>query len=170
MDLKKEIRDIPDFPKEGVIFKDITPLLKNPAAFKYAIDAIANHYAEEMVDLVLGAEARGFIIGGALAYRLNAGFIPARKPGKLPHNVTSAEYALEYGMDSLEMHQDAINQGDKILVVDDVLATGGTASAKVELVKKLGGEVVGIAFLIELTFLNGRHKLEGHDIFSLIQY
>lgn len=170
MDLKKEIRDIPDFPKEGVIFKDITPLLKNPAAFKYAIDAIANHYAEEMVDLVLGAEARGFIIGGALAYRLNAGFIPARKPGKLPHNVTSAEYALEYGMDSLEMHQDAINQGDKILVVDDVLATGGTASAKVELVKKLGGEVVGIAFLIELTFLNGRHKLEGHDVFSLIQY
>lgn len=170
MDLKKEIRDIPDFPKEGVIFKDITPLLKNPAAFKYAIDAIANHYAEEMVDLVLGAEARGFIIGGALAYRLNAGFIPARKPGKLPHNVTSAEYALEYGMDSLEMHQDAINQGDKILVVDDVLATGGTASAKVELAKKLGGEVVGIAFLIELTFLNGRHKLEGHDVFSLIQY
>lgn len=170
MDLKKEIRDIPDFPKEGVIFKDITPLLKNPAALKYAIDAIANHYAEEMVDLVLGAEARGFIIGGALAYRLNAGFIPARKPGKLPHNVTSAEYALEYGMDSLEMHQDAINQGDKILVVDDVLATGGTASAKVELVKKLGGEVVGIAFLIELTFLNGRHKLEGHDVFSLIQY
>ena len=170
MDLKKEIRDIPDFPKEGVIFKDITPLLKNPAALKYAIDAIANHYVEEMVDLVLGAEARGFIIGGALAYRLNAGFIPARKPGKLPHNVTSAEYALEYGMDSLEMHRDAINQGDKILVVDDVLATGGTASAKVELVKKLGGEVVGIAFLIELTFLNGRHKLEGHDVFSLIQY
>lgn len=170
MDLKQCIRDIPDFPKEGIIFKDITPLLKDPAAFKYAVDAMASHFAESMVDLVLGAEARGFILAGALAYRLNAGFIPARKPGKLPHHVTSAEYELEYGVDSLEMHQDAISPGDRVLVVDDVLATGGTASAKIKLVEKLGGTVVGVAFLIELSFLQGRHRLGQHEIFSLITF
>ncbi|MBI4744859.1 MAG: adenine phosphoribosyltransferase [Actinobacteria bacterium] len=170
MDLKKIIRDIPDFPKKGIIFKDITPLLQDPASFKCAIDTIASRYENDSVDIVLGAEARGFILGGAIAYRLNAGFVPARKPGKLPHHVTKAEYALEYGVDTLEMHQDAIKPGEKVLIVDDVLATGGTASAKVNLVEKLGGEVVGVAFLIELTFLEGRKKLDNHNIFSLIQY
>ena len=170
MDLKTKIRDIPDFPKQGVVFKDITPLLQDADAFCFAIDSIAEHYSVDGVDLVLGAEARGFIIGGALAYSLKAGFIPARKPGKLPHEVTKAEYELEYGMDSLEMHLDAIEPGDKVLVVDDVLATGGTASAKVDLVEQLGGKVVGIAFLIELAFLQGRQKLGNHDVFSLIKY
>jgi adenine phosphoribosyltransferase len=170
MDLKKIIRDIPDFPKKGIIFKDITPLLQNPASFKYAIDSIASHYDKDSVDIVLGAEARGFIFGGALAYRMDAGFVPARKPGKLPHHVTKAEYALEYGIDTLEMHKDAIAPGEKVLIADDVLATGGTASAKISLVEKLGGEVVGVAFLIELTFLDGRNKLGNHNIFSLIQY
>lgn len=170
MDLRQVIRDIPDFPKEGIIFKDITPLLKDPASFKYAIDSIANHHSDSMVDLVLGAEARGFIIAGALAYRLNAGFIPARKPGKLPHEVTTAEYELEYGMDSLEMHKDAILAGDRVLIVDDVLATGGTAAAKINLVEGLGGIVVGTAFLIELTFLGGRSRLGDKDVLSLVQY
>lgn len=170
MDLKIKIRDIPDFPKPGIGFKDITPLLQDAEAFRYAIDSIAKHYSNDGVDLILGAEARGFIVGGALAYRLKAGFIPARKPGKLPHHVTKAEYELEYGMDTLEMHMDAIKPGDRVLVVDDVLATGGTASAKVDLVEQLGGKVVGVAFLIELSFLNGRSKLGNHDVFSLIQY
>lgn len=170
MDLRTKIRDIPDFPKPGIGFKDITPLLQDAEAFRYAVDSIAKHYSDDSVNLILGAEARGFIIGGALAYRLKAGFIPARKPGKLPHHVTKAEYELEYGMDILEMHMDAIKPGDRVLVVDDVLATGGTASAKVDLVEQLGGKVVGIAFLIELSFLNGRSKLGNHDVFSLIQY
>lgn len=170
MDLRVFIRDIPDFPKPGIVFKDITPLLQDPKAFRHAIDTFAKRYGKEKIDLVLGAEARGFIIGGALAYKLNAGFIPARKPGKLPHQTTKAEYELEYGMDSLEMHMDAIKPGEKVLVVDDVLATGGTASAKVDLVEQLGGKVVGVAFLIELTFLNGRSKLGNHDVFALIQY
>ena len=168
--LKTKIRDIPDFPKPGVLFRDITPLLADPACLRYAVDAIADHYQGERIDLVLGAEARGFILGAAIAYRLGAGFIPARKPGKLPHKVTSAEYALEYGTDSLEMHQDAVTPGHSVLIVDDVLATGGTASAKIELVNKLGGCVAGVAFLIELSFLNGRERLSGQDVFSLITY
>ncbi|MDI6891619.1 MAG: adenine phosphoribosyltransferase [Actinomycetota bacterium] len=170
MGLRGKIRDIPDFPKKGIVFKDITPLLRDKDAFREAIDALARRYEGDSVDVILGAEARGFVIGGALAYKLGVGFVPARKPGKLPHNVTKAEYELEYGMDSLEMHQDAIEPGDKVLIVDDVLATGGTASAKVDLVEKMGGKVAGVAFLIELTFLNGREKLKGYDVFSLIQY
>lgn len=170
MDLKAYVRDIPDWPKEGVMFRDITPLLADPKSFKYAIDAIADHYKGEQIDAILGAEARGFILASALAYVLDCGFIPARKPGKLPYNTCKAQYELEYGFDSLEMHEDAIKKGQNILVVDDVIATGGTAAAKIELVELLGGNVVGIAFLIELLFLNGRAKLNGHDIFSLITY
>jgi len=170
IDLKSFIRDIPDFPKKGIVFKDITPLLANKDAFKAAIDSLADLLSGLKVDLVLGAEARGFIVGSALAYRLGAGFIPARKPGKLPYTVASALYELEYGQDALEVHEDAIAAGQKVLIVDDVLATGGTASAKAELVEKLGGEVVGLAFLIELSFLQGRQKLKGYNIQSLITY
>lgn len=168
-ELQKKIRDVPDFPKKGIVFKDITPLLADPQAFSSAIDLIAENYKDKKVDLVLGAEARGFIIGGALAYKLSVGFIPARKPGKLPFSVTSVKYALEYGFDSLEMHDDAITKGHNVLIVDDVLATGGTAAAKVDLVRKIGGNIVGAAFLIELTFLNGAQKIDT-DIFSLIKY
>ena len=159
MDLSPYIRDIPDFPQEGVMFKDITPLLGDPVAFHESIDQIAAEYVDAGVTKVLGAEARGFIFGGALAYKLGAGFVPARKPGKLPWKTTKADYALEYGVDSLEMHLDAIEPRDKVVIVDDVLATGGTAAAKAELVKNNGGEVVGFAFLIELDFLGGRAKL-----------
>ncbi|NCO65038.1 MAG: adenine phosphoribosyltransferase [Candidatus Aquicultor secundus] len=170
MDLKTYVRDIPDWPKEGVMFRDITPLLGNKESFKYAIDSIADHYKDKNIDIVLGAEARGFILASALAYRLGCGFVPARKPGKLPYNTLSAEYELEYGVDSLEMHEDAIKPSERVLVVDDVIATGGTAAAKVKLVEQLGGTIVGVAFLIELSFLNGRSKLEGQDVFSLITY
>jgi adenine phosphoribosyltransferase len=170
MDLRAFVRDIPDWPKEGVIFKDITPLLGNSQSFKYAIDMIADHFKDREIDAVLGAEARGFILASALAYKLGCGFIPARKPGKLPYNTLRAEYELEYGLDSLEMHEDAVKPNEKILVVDDVIATGGTAAAKVQLVEQLGGVVAGIAFLIELSFLNGRSKLSDYEIFSLITY
>lgn len=170
MDLKTYVRDIPDWPKEGTIFRDITPLLGNKESFKHAIDAIADHYKDMNIDIVLGAESRGFIFASALAYSLGCGFVPARKPGKLPLKTLSAQYELEYGVDSLEMHEDAIKPNERILVVDDVIATGGTAAAKVKLVEQLGGKVVGIAFLIELGYLNGRSKLEGYDIFSLITY
>lgn len=169
-DLKAKIRDIPDFPKQGIIFKDITPLLADAEAFKNAIDLMAHGFEDKNVDLVLGAEARGFIFAAPLAYKLDAGFIPARKPGKLPYSVTKAEYALEYGVDSLEMHDDAIARGHRVLIVDDVLATGGTAAAKAQLVENMGGTVVGLAFLIELTFLNGREKLQNYELQSLIQY
>lgn len=169
-DLRELIRDIPDWPKEGIVFKDITPLLKDAGSFAKAIDDLAAHYEGKKIDLVLGAEARGFIIGGALAYKLGCGFVPARKPGKLPRDTTSAEYELEYGTDSLEIHTDGVFPRAKVLIVDDVLATGGTASAKARLVEHLGGEVAGLAFLIELTFLNGRRKLEGYDVFALIEY
>lgn len=168
--LRSRIRDVPDFPKPGIVFKDITPLLADPQAFRHAIDTIADHYDEAKVDLVLGAEARGFILAGALAYRLNAGFVPARKPGKLPHQTAKAEYELEYGMDSLEIHTDAVLPGYNVLIVDDVLATGGTASAKIDLVERHEGTVAGLAFLIELTFLGGRAKLNGQNVFSLISY
>ncbi len=168
MDLEQYIRDIPDFPKEGIIFKDITPLLASPEGFRGAIDTIAEEFADAGITKVLGAEARGFIFGGALAYKLGAGFVPARKPGKLPGKTTSAEYALEYGTDTLEIHEDAMGPGDRVLIIDDVLATGGTAAAKAMLVKIAGAETTGFAFLIELDFLNGREKLGDKKIVSLI--
>jgi adenine phosphoribosyltransferase len=168
LDLEQYIRDIPDFPKEGIIFKDITPLLASPEGFRGAIDTIAEEFADAGITKVLGAEARGFIFGGALAYKLGAGFVPARKPGKLPGKTTSAEYALEYGTDTLEIHEDAMGPGDRVLIIDDVLATGGTAAAKAMLVKIAGAETTGFAFLIELDFLNGREKLGDKKIVSLI--
>jgi len=170
VDLASKIRDIPDFPKQGIVFKDIMPLLADAEAFRATIDRLAEFAAPRRPDLVLGAEARGFMLGGALAYKLGCGFVAARKPGKLPWETVSAEYALEYGVDSLELHADAIRSGARVLVHDDLLATGGTARAKVELVEQLGGEVVGLAFVIELAFLNGREKLEGYDVHSLVQY
>ncbi len=168
MNLESYIRDIPNFPKDGIVFKDITPLLASPDGFRQAIDTIAEEFADDGITKVLGAEARGFIFGGALAYKLGAGFVPARKPGKLPWQTTKAEYALEYGTDSLEMHLDAIGEGDVVLIVDDVLATGGTAAAKAQLVASTGALVVGLAFLIELDFLCGRSKLGDAKIVSLI--
>ncbi|GAB4283210.1 MAG: adenine phosphoribosyltransferase [Coriobacteriia bacterium] len=168
MELSSYIRDIPDFPKKGVVFKDITPLLASPEGFRDAIDVIADEFAGQGVTKVLGAEARGFIFGGALAYRLGAGFVPARKPGKLPWETTRAEYELEYGTDALEVHADAMGPGDRVLIVDDVLATGGTAAAKHRLVETTGAETVGFAFLIELDFLGGREKLPQRPIVSLI--
>lgn len=168
MELDRFIRDVPDFPKEGIVFKDITPLLAAPDGFHGAVDAIVGAYDGDGVTKILGAEARGFIFGGAVAYCLGAGFVPARKPGKLPWQTRSAEYELEYGTDSLEVHLDAIEPGDRVLIVDDVLATGGTASAKAELVRSSGGIVAGYAFLIELDFLGGREKLGDEKVFSLI--
>ena len=168
MNLDEYIRDIPDFPEEGIMFKDITPLLAEPGAFKQAVDVLAEAYADAGITKVLGAEARGFIFGGALAYTLGAGFVPARKPGKLPWDTTSAEYALEYGTDTLEMHMDAIHEDDVVLIVDDVLATGGTAAAKAQLATTPGAQLAGFAFLIELDFLNGRQKLGDAKVVSLI--
>jgi adenine phosphoribosyltransferase len=168
--LKEHIRDIPDFPKPGVVFKDITPLLSSITAFRHVTHAIADHYAGTTVHKVLAIEARGFIIGAPVAYRLGAGFVPCRKAGKLPWQVEKEEYILEYGTDLLEIHQDAVVPGERVLVVDDVLATGGTASAAVRLVERLGGVVVGLGFVIELAFLGGRSKLEGRDIVSLLTY
>lgn len=168
LDLESFIRDIPDWPKPGVMFKDITPLLADADAFKEAIDRLAEGYEGAGVTKVMGAEARGFILGGALAYRLGAGFVPARKPGKLPWNTTSASYELEYGTDTLEMHEDAITPADRVLIIDDVLATGGTAHAKAELVESTGATVAGFAFLMELDFLRGREKLGDAKIVTLI--
>ena len=170
VDLESRIRDIPDFPKAGIVFKDIMPLLADPQAFRAAVEGLAEFARPRNPDLVMGAEARGFILGGALALELGCGFVAARKPGKLPWETVSAEYELEYGTDSLELHADAIEKGARVLIHDDLLATGGTAHAKVELVEKLGGEVVGIAFVIELAFLHGRDRLEGYDVHSLITY
>lgn len=167
MNLEQYIRDIRDFPKEGIVFKDITPLLASPEGFRGAIDTIADEYDDAGVTKVLGAEARGFIFGGALAYKLGAGFVPARKPGKLPSATTAHTYELEYGTDSLEVHTDAFGPQDRVLIVDDVLATGGTAAAKAALVRQMGATVVGFAFLIELDFLGGRDKLGTTDIVSL---
>ena len=169
-DLQSKIRDIPDFPKPGIVFKDIMPLLADPESFRATVEALAEFAEPRRPDIILGAEARGFLLGPALAQALGAGFVLARKPGKLPHDTVSAEYALEYGMDSLELHADAIARGARVLVHDDLLATGGTARAKTSLVEQLGGEVVGVAFVIELAFLNGRDKLTGYDVHSLIQY
>ncbi len=170
MDLSERIRDVPDFPKKGIVFKDITTLLKDPEAFKYVIDVLTEKYMDKGIDYIVAMESRGFIFGTPLSYNLGIGFIPVRKPGKLPAESISAEYVLEYGTDSLHMHKDAIFPGQKVLIVDDLLATGGTVSATVELVEKLGGKVEGVAFLIELTFLNGRDKLKGFEVTSLIQY
>jgi adenine phosphoribosyltransferase len=170
VDLKAKIRDVPDFPKPGVVFKDIMPLLADEDALRETIDLIAAWAEPRKPDIVLGAEARGYITGGALACRLGCGFVPARKPGKLPWRTVAVKYALEYGFDQLEVHADSIRPGQRVLVHDDVLATGGTAKATVELVEQLGGTVVGLPFIIELAFLNGRERLAGYDVFSLIEY
>jgi adenine phosphoribosyltransferase len=170
MDLGSFVRDIPDFPSPGIVFKDITPVLASPEGLDAAVLGLAGFAKPLGVDLVVGAEARGFLLGPAVARELGAGFVLARKPGKLPHTTVRAEYQLEYGVDTLEIHSDAIGAGSHVLVHDDLLATGGTARAKIDLVEQLGAEVVGVAFVVELSFLNGRDKLYGHDIHSLIQY
>lgn len=170
MDLKQKIRNIPDFPKKGVVFRDITTLVGDVEAFKYSVDRMVEYWRGKKIDAILGAEARGFIFGGVIAYKLGVGFIPVRKPGKLPYRTCQVSYDLEYGKNILQIHIDAIKKGDKILIVDDLVATGGTAKAKAELVEKMGGEVVGFCFLIELEFLNPRKILKDYDIFSLIKY
>jgi adenine phosphoribosyltransferase len=170
MELDRLIRHIPGFPREGILFHDIMPMLQDPEALRYAVDRLADYGRGRQVDLVLGAEARGFILGAALAYALGVGFAAARKPGKLPWTVTRCEYDLEYGTDALEMHADAIKPGQRVLIHDDLLATGGTARAKVQLVEQAGGIVAGLAFIIELTELHGRDKLIGYDVLSLLQY
>ena len=169
-DLKKLIREIPDYPKPGILFYDLTTLLKDKRGFQKLVDKLCEHYADRKVDVVVGIEARGFIFAPALAYRLGAGFVPVRKPKKLPGKTSQVTYQLEYGTDTLEIHEDAIQPGQSVLISDDLLATGGTAAATVKLVKALGGTVNGAAFAVELTFLKGRTKLPGLDVFSLIQY
>jgi adenine phosphoribosyltransferase len=169
-ELKKLIREVPDFPKKGILFYDITTLLKDKRGFATLIDALSEHYINQDVDLVLGMEARGFIFGPAVAYRLNAGFIPVRKPGKLPAETARLEYDLEYGSNVLEVHRDAIQKDQRVVIVDDLLATGGTAGATVALAKSLGAEVCGLGFVVELDFLKGREKLPGCDVFSLLHY
>ncbi len=170
MDLASTIRNVPNFPIEGILFYDITTMLKSPAALKECIDQLTQQYQKIDVDVVVGMESRGFIFGVPLAYQLGVGFVPIRKPGKLPAETISESYDLEYGTNSLEIHVDAIEEGQKVLVVDDLLATGGTARATCNLIEKLGGQVAGVAFVIELNFLNGRDKLQGYDIFSLLRY
>jgi adenine phosphoribosyltransferase len=170
VDLRAHIRDIPDYPKPGIVFRDITPLLVDPDALDAAVSGLVDWVRPRDVDLVVAAEARGFILGGAVARQIGAGFVPARKPGKLPHEVVSAEYILEYGVDALEMHADALADGARVLVHDDLLATGGTAKALCDLVAGAGGIVVGCAFLVELAFLAGREALAGYDVHSLITY
>src|SRR5246127_2706292 len=168
--LKKLIREVPDFPKKGILFYDITTLLKDKLGFARLIDALSANYIGKEIDLILGMEARGFIFGPALAYRLNAGFIPIRKPGKLPAETAKWSYELEYGLDTLEIHKDALKPGQKVIIVDDLLATGGTAHACMQLAKSLGAQITGMAFVVELDFLNGRKKFEGMDVFSLLHY
>jgi len=170
VDLRALIRDIPNFPRPGIVFKDISPLLLQPAALDQAVAGLADLAAPLGVELVLAAEARGFILGGALARQLRAGFVPARRPGKLPHQTVSAEYALEYGINALEVHADALSGGTRVLVHDDLLATGGTALALCELVERLGGQVVGCAFLVELSFLDGRRRLAPRPVLALVDY
>jgi adenine phosphoribosyltransferase len=170
LDLRDRVRDVPDFPKAGIVFKDLMPLVADPVYFQAALDRLEELARPLEPDIILGAEARGFIFGGALADRLHCGFVPARKPGKLPWSTVEATYDLEYGTDSLQVHADAIGKGARVIVHDDVLATGGTAKAKTELVEQLGGEVVGLLFVVELSFLHGRKKLEGYDVQSLITY
>jgi adenine phosphoribosyltransferase len=168
--LKSIIREVPDFPKPGINFYDITTLLKDPEGFRQVIDGLASQFKDEKVDTVIGIEARGFIFAPAMAYQLGAGFVPARKPGKLPSECATVSYDLEYGQDALQMHRDAVGAGHRVVIADDLLATGGTASAVVRLVEQLGGEVVGLAFVVELEFLPGREKLAGYDVRSLIKY
>jgi adenine phosphoribosyltransferase len=169
-ELRAKIRDIKDFPTEGILFKDITTLLQDPQAFRSVVDQMATAYIQSRVEIVVGIESRGFIFGGALAHELGAGFVPVRKLGKLPSKTIEVEYELEYGRDALAMHEDAIRSGQRVLVVDDLLATGGTMGAALRLVQQLGGEVVGVAFLIELAFLKGRAKLKSYPVSSLIVY
>ncbi len=168
--LKKLIREVPDFPKKGILFYDITTLLKDKTGFATLIDALAEHYIEKEIDLIVGIEARGFIFGPALAYRLNAGFVPVRKPKKLPAEVARVTYDLEYGTDTLEIHKDAVKPGQNVVIVDDLLATGGTATATAQLVESIGGRVAGLAFAVELDFLKGRERLARYDAFSLLHY
>ncbi len=170
IDLKSLIREVPDFPKPGINFYDITTLLKDPAGWRATIDALKEHYAGIEADVVVGIEARGFFFAPAMAYALGAGFVPVRKPGKLPAEIETVEYALEYGFDRLQVHKDAIQPGTRVLILDDVLATGGTAAAVASLVERLGGTVIGLGFVIELDFLNGRSKLAGRELFSLLHY
>jgi adenine phosphoribosyltransferase len=169
-DLGAHIRDIPDFPKPGILFKDITPLLLDPAALSDAVERLAVWARPLEIDFVVAAEARGFILGGALALELDAGFVPARKPGKLPHDTIAAEYILEYGVDALEMHADALAHGARVLLHDDLLATGGTARALTELIEETGAVIAGCAFLVELAFLGGRERLQGYDVHALLSY
>jgi adenine phosphoribosyltransferase len=168
--LKSLIREVPDFPKPGINFYDITTLLKHPDGLRQTVDALAEQFRDAKADTVVGIEARGFIFAPAMAYHLGAGFVPARKPGKLPSACASVSYDLEYGQDALQIHRDAVGSGHRVLIADDLLATGGTARAVVELVEQLGGQVVGLAFVVELEFLPGRRKLEGYDVRSLIKY
>jgi adenine phosphoribosyltransferase len=168
--LKKLIREVLDFPKKGILFYDITTLLKDKVGLATLIDALAEHYLKQDVDLVLGMEARGFIFAPALAYRLNAGFVPLRKPGKLPAATAKFDYALEYGTNTLEIHRDAIQKGQRVLIVDDLLATGGTANATAKLASSLGAQIAGLGFVVELDFLKGRELLKGYDVFSLLHY
>jgi adenine phosphoribosyltransferase len=168
--LKTRIRHVPDFPKAGILFYDVTTLLRDPEGFRMAIDAMAEPYGNAGISLVVGIESRGFILGAAVADRIGAGFVPVRKVGKLPHTTVRVSYELEYGTDSLEMHSDAIEQGQKVLIVDDLLATGGTARATVDLVRRLGGDVYGVSVLIELSFLNGRDKLRGENVRAVLTY
>jgi adenine phosphoribosyltransferase len=170
MDIRRHIRHVPDFPKTGILFYDITTLLRDPDGFKTTIDLMATPYANADIDLVVGIESRGFILGAAVAERIGAGFIPIRKPGKLPARALRETYALEYGQDALEIHEDAISAGQQVLIVDDVLATGGTAAAAAQLVKKLGGQLHGLAFLIELLALNGREKVPDDHVYSVLKY
>ncbi|HLJ04174.1 MAG TPA: adenine phosphoribosyltransferase [Solirubrobacteraceae bacterium] len=170
VDLRGLIRDIPDFPRPGIVFKDLTPLLLDPRGLDHAVDGLRELAEPLAVDLVVAAEARGFILGGALARSLRAGFVPARKPGKLPHDTISAEYTLEYGLDALEVHADALSGGARVLVHDDLLATGGTARALCDLVEQLGGEIAACAFLVELTFLGGRARLAPHEVMTLVAF
>jgi adenine phosphoribosyltransferase len=170
MDLKQHIRHVPDFPKAGILFYDITTLLRNAEGFAMTIEMVANPFVGQGIDVVVGIESRGFILGAAVAERIKAGFIPIRKPGKLPSKTLKESYALEYGTDALEVHEDAVERGQRVLIVDDVLATGGTASAAAQLVRKMGGDLHALAFLIELQFLNGKSKLTGEKVYSVLQY
>ena len=170
MDLTQYVRDIPDFPQEGIVFKDITPLLSNSSAFRFVIDNFSMRYSDKKIDAIVGIDARGFIFASALAYRMGVGFIPVRKPGKLPYKTIEEQYDLEYGSNTLAIHEDAINPDANVIICDDVIATGGTLTATINLVEKLGGQVVSIATLIELVFLNGRQHFPGYDIYSLIEF
>jgi adenine phosphoribosyltransferase len=170
MDLRKKIRTVPNWPIKGVMFRDITTLLQDPEAFRESVDRLYNRYKDVEIDKIVGIDARGFIHGAVLAYKLNVGFIPVRKKGKLPYKTVRAEYSLEYGEDVVEMHEDAIKKGEKVLIVDDLIATGGTIAAAAQLVEKLGGEIVECAFIVELPDLNGREKIKGYNIYTLTEF